>query len=202
MTTSHYWIYPKGIPQVTSELIIDSIKMLGPNHDQMTVSRNNSPDDSWESHLKELETEEEAGGVYIFSGRDVIVPRCKINDIPSYYIDENTPLTIDMAGSQQQRQKDIVSDLQKIDPSIRREFWASNCFLTVGFHDIYQYGTETRKPEFFGRPIISLCYWDYSYLDRKEFQKSFRMLNSVMQLAADCTMLWGAVDCATTTLSD
>lgn len=201
MNISSFWIYPTSVTGVTPQLILSSIRILEPAQDRVDLSRNNNPDLSWQDHLQELETEEEMGGVYITQGRDIVIPRSKIIDAPTCYADVNLPLFIDLAGSQSKRQISVIDEIAQLPPHTKGDFRANNCELTFGYHDIYQHGTDTQKPEFIARPTVSFCFWDYGSVNRDTFEEEFGRLPSIVALKTDFETLWGTVECAVTTLS-
>jgi hypothetical protein len=44
--------------------------------DEALLSCGDYPDDSWESHLKSFESEEEMGGIHLIPSRKLIYPKC------------------------------------------------------------------------------------------------------------------------------
>jgi hypothetical protein len=188
-TPTYLFIYSKSLEKLTGEVIFRSIKALEPRQPWVCIYGNEGPDKSWEEHLAEYSAPWIGGGAEFIPGPDFDIPQCPIDQVASYFNNDNR-LTVDFRADSKVHEV-IYEQGKTIPQTLRRKFEFSNCYMKFGFHDIFYPGNTANAPRFIARPVVSIYFQSHDRPDVNTFVPRVEELPAMIALKGSLEPMWG-----------
>jgi hypothetical protein len=190
MRTFNILFLSLGVSKLTRGVISQILQKFSPDNHRASLSRDSEPDRGWKDFLASLE--DSPPTVRVFSiDSEFCVSDCPIADIPSYFLDEDHVLSVDLSSANCKWPKAFRGPIMQMDENVRRNFELTDLSINFGWQDVFDGGQDGDDYKFFGRPLITIRFWGWGTPHGKLFPAQFFALEEVKQFKAELEPLCG-----------